>query len=308
MSAIASFSAKEFLAMLASASEEERVAIASLIPSVAASKKAATAKVAPAASEERPAADLSSRPLMPDDPELDEEFCHARRPVVMADKLKIDGQDGDFLGRESGLKFGGFPSKIFLSQQCTNKSSKGEILCSGCSKNFGKHKEEKDQEKWTAWNGLIGEAPPKKNRYIGSDYSTASFMAWGDAPRSGPSSAKKSSAGEPPAPAKKAEVKKAEVKKEAKKEVKPPAAASVAPPPAAEPKKVVISIPADLVENSELSCFIDSEGVCYYADFDEDTLESIPAMTRIVGTIPKGVDRETATKEDYTEVEEEEKE
>ena len=312
MSAIASFSAKEFLAMLATASEEERVAIASLLPSVAASKKAATAKVAPAASEERPAADLSSRPDMPDDPELDEEFCHARRPVVMADKLKIDGQDGDFLGRESGLKFGGFPSKIFLSQQCTNKSSKGEILCSGCSKNFGKH----DVAKWTPWLGLIGEAPPPKCRSVGSDYSAKVYAAWGDAPKSGPSSAKKSSAGEPPAPAKKepakkaevkkAEVKKAEVKKEAKKEVKPPAAASVAPPPAAEPKKVVISIPADLVENSELSCFIDSEGVCYYADFDEDTLESIPDMTRIVGSIPKGVDRETATKADYTETEEKE--
>ena len=300
--------------MLATASEEERVAIASLLPSVAASKKAATAKVAPAASEERPAADLSSRPDMPDDPELDEEFCHARRPVVMADKLKIDGQDGDFLGRESGLKFGGFPSKIFLSQQCTNKSSKGEILCSGCAKNFGKH----DVAKWTPWLGLIGEAPPPKCRSVGSDYSAKVYAAWGDAPKSGPSSAKKSSAGEPPAPAKKepakkaevkkAEVKKAEVKKEAKKEVKPPAAASVAPPPAAEPKKVVISIPADLVENSELSCFIDSEGICYYADFDEDTLESIPDMDRIVGSIPKGVDRETATKEDYTEVEEEEKE
>ena len=310
MSAIASFSAKEFLAMLATASEEERVAIASLLPSVAASKKAATAKVAPAASEERPAADLSSRPLMPPPVELDDDFCHARVGVKLAKE--------DMLGRESGLKFGGFRSKIFLESQCANKSSKGEILCSGCSKKFAKHKEEKDQEKWTAWNGLIGEAPPKKNRYIGSDYSTASFMAWGDAPRSGPSSAKKSSAGEPPAPAKKAEVKKAEVKKaevkkaevkkEAKKEVKPPAAASVAPPPAPEPKKLVISIPADLVENSELSCFIDSEGLCYYADFDEDTLESFPDMDRIVGSIPKGVDRETATKEDYTEVEEEEKE
>ena len=313
MSAIASFSAKEFLAMLATASEEERVAIASLLPSVAASKKAATAKVAPAASEERPAADLSSRPDMPPPVELDDDFCHARVGVKLAKEDIVDADKDDWLGRESGLKFGGFRSKIFLESQCANKSSKGEILCSGCSKKFAKHKEEKDQEKWTAWNGLIGEAPPKKNRYIGSDYSTASFMAWGDAPRSGPSSAKKSSAGEPPAPAKKAEVKKAEVKKaevkkEAKKEVKPPAAASVAPPPAAEPKKVVISIPADLVENSELSCFIDSEGVCYYADFDEDTLESIPDMDRIVGSIPKGVDRETATKEDYTEVEEEEKE
>lgn len=305
MSAIASFSAKEFLAMLATASEEERAAIGALLPTVPAPKKAATAKVAPAASEERPAADLSSRPDMPDDPELDEDFCHARRPVVMADKLKIDGQDGDFLGRESGLKFGGFPSKIFLSQQCTNKSSKGEILCSGCSKNFGKH----DVAKWTAWLGLIGEAPPPKCRSVGSDYSAKVYAAWGDAPKSGPSSAKKSSAGEPPAPAKKEPAKKAEPKAKAepaKKEVKPPAAASVAPPPAAEPKKLMISIPDDLVENSELSCFINSEGTCFYADFDEDTLESIPDMSRIVGSIPKGVDRETATKADYTETEEKE--
>ena len=131
--------------------------------------------------------DHSVRPDMPEDPELNEDFCHARRPVVMADKLKIDGQDGDFLGRESGLKFGGFASKIFLSQQCTNKSSKGEILCSGCQKNFGKH----DKAKWTAWLGLIGEAPPPKCRSVGSEYSAKIYAAWGDAPRSGPSSAKK---------------------------------------------------------------------------------------------------------------------
>jgi len=303
MSAIAKFSAKEVIAMLATASEEERVAIAAfLLPTVPASKKAATAKVAPAASEERPATDLSSRPDMPEDPELDEEFCHARRPVVMADKLKIDGQDGDFLGRESGLKFGGFSSKIFLSQQCTSKPAKGEILCSGCAKNFAKH----DQAKWTPWLGLIGEAPPPKCRSVGSEYSAKVYEAWGDAPKSGPSSAKKSSAGEPPA--KKEPVKKAEpkAKTEVKKEAKPSnAAASVAPPPAAEPKKLVISIPDDLVENAELACFINSEGICYYADFDEDTLESIPDMSRIVGSIPKGVDREAATKADFTEAEEE---
>jgi len=163
--------------------------------------------------------------------------------------------------------------------------------------------------KWTAWKGLIGEAPPPKCRFIRSEYSNASYEAWGDAPRSGPSSAKKSSAGEPVA---KKEVKKAEpkakaepVKKEAKKEAKPSnAAASVAPAPAAEPKKLVISIPDDLVENAELSCFINSEGICFYSDFDEDTLESIPDMSRIVGSIPKGVDREAATKADFTEAEE----
>ena len=311
MSAIASFSAKEFLAMLATASEEERVAIAALLPIVPAPKKAATTKVAPAASEERPPADLSSRPDMPPPVELDDDFCHARIGVKLAKEDIVDADKDDWLGRESGLKFGGFRSKIFLESQCTNKPSKGEIVCSGCAKKFAKHKEEKDQEKWTAWNGLIGEAPPKKNRYIGSDYSTASYEAWGEAPRSGPSSAKKSSAGEPAAkkevkkaePKAKTEVKKAEPKKEAKPS-NAAAAASVAPPPAAAPKKPVISIPDDLVENAELSCFINSEGICYYADFDEDTLESIPDMSRIVGSIPKGVDREAATKADFTEAEE----
>ena len=131
--------------------------------------------------------DLADRPEMPDDPELDEEFCHARRPIVMVDKLKINGQDGDFLGRKSGLKFGGFRSKIFLSQQCTNKPSKGAILCSGCSKKMVKH----DQAKWTPWLGLIGEAPPPKCHSVGSDYSADVYAAWGDAPNSGPSSAKK---------------------------------------------------------------------------------------------------------------------
>ena len=302
MSAIASFSAKEFLAMLATASEEERVAIASLLPSVPASKKAATAKVAPAASEERPAADLSSRPDMPPEVELDDDFCHARIGVKLAKEDIVDADKDDWLGRESCLKFGGFRSKIYLESQCTNKSSKGEILCSGCSKNFGKH----DQAKWTAWKGLIGEAPPPKCRFIRSEYSNASYEAWGDAPRSGPSSAKKSSAGKPPAPVKKAEVKKAEAKKEAKPSNAAAASASVAP--AAEAKKLVISIPDDLVENAELACFINSEGVCFYSDFDEDTLESIPDMSRIVGSIPKGVDREAATKADFTETAEPEEE
>ena len=302
MSAIASFSAKEFLAMLATASEEERAAIGALLPTVPAPKKAATAKVAAAASEERPPADLSSRPDMPPEVELNDDFCHARVGVKLAKEDIVDADKDDWLGRESGLKFGGFRSKIFLESQCTSKPSKGEILCSGCAKKFAKHKEEKDQEKWTAWNGLIGEAPPKKNRYIGSDYSAASYAAWGDAPRSGPSSAKKSSAGE--APAKKEPVKKAEPKPKAKAEPKKeakPSAAAVAPAPAAEPKKLVISIPDDLVENSELQCFINSEGVCFYSDFDEDTLESIPDMSRIIGSIPKGMDREAATKADFTE-------
>ena len=131
--------------------------------------------------------DHSVRPDMPPEVELDEDFCHARIGVKLAKEDIVDADKDDWLGRELGLKFGGFPSKIYLETQCTNKSSKGEILCSGCQKNFAKH----DVAKWTAWKGLIGEAPPPKCRFIRSEYSTKVYAAWGEAPRSGPSSAKK---------------------------------------------------------------------------------------------------------------------
>jgi len=49
-----------------------------------------------------------------------------------------------------------------------------------------------------------------------------------------------------------------------------------------------------------LDCFINSEGVCFYADLDETTLEPIPDMSRIIGSIPKGMDPEEATEKDFT--------
>ena len=61
--------------MLASASPEERAEIGALFYPVAPTKKTTT-KVA----VERPAVDLSTRPDMPEDPELDEDFCHGRVP------------------------------------------------------------------------------------------------------------------------------------------------------------------------------------------------------------------------------------
>jgi len=57
------------------------------------------------------------------------------------------------------------------------------------------------------------------------------------------------------------------------------------------PKKVVAS---DLVYNSELECFIDQEGNCYGSDLNENTLESKPDMSKIIGRIRPGVDRESA--------------
>jgi hypothetical protein len=62
------------------------------------------------------------------------------------------------------------------------------------------------------------------------------------------------------------------------------------------PKKVVAS---DLVYNSELECFIDQEGNCYHADLDETRLNPIPDMSKIVGRIRPGVDREQAKESNF---------
>jgi hypothetical protein len=141
---------------------------------------------------------------------------------------------------------------------------------------------------------------------IGSDYSNKVYADWGAAPKSGPSSGKKSSAGAEVKVEAKKEVKveaKAEVKPKAKKEEKPKTEvkAAVVPPPSAPAKKKVV---ADLYYNAAMDCFIDLEGKCFYADLDETTLDPIPDMDRQIGTIPKEVDREKAQPSDFTEMEE----
>jgi hypothetical protein len=78
----------------------------------------------------------------------------------------------------------------------------------------------------------------------------------------------------------------------------PPAAAAVVPAPTG--KKPVQVIADDLTLNPVLDCFINSDGVCFYADLDEDTLDPIPDMSRIIGSIPKGKDPEEATEKDFT--------
>ena len=304
----------EFIAIVHSWTPEERAAImAALSPPAAASKKATAAKSA-AAAPERPTADLSERPEMPEEVELDEDYCAARVGIKLAKEDIVDADKDDWLGRESGLKFGGFRSKIYLEQQCTSKPEKGKRICAACAKNLEKH----DPAKWTNWKGYIDECPPPKCRFIRSDYSNASYEAWGDAPRSGPSSAKKS-ADEPKAEAKaKKEVKAkakeekpAKAKKEAKKEG-PSNAAAVAPPPAAAEKKPTPVISDELVYNLHCDCFINPEGVCFYADMDEE-MKPIPAMDKIIGSIPKKGDKpltvdEREEVEEYTEAEEPEEE
>jgi hypothetical protein len=69
-------------------------------------------------------------------------------------------------------------------------------------------------------------------------------------------------------------------------------------------KKPVQVIADDLIYNPVLDCFINKEGVCFYADLDETTLKPIPDMSKKVGSIPKGVDPEEAEEKDFTAAEE----
>ena len=313
-SVIAGVSIKDILATVAAATKEERAELAQLLSTAkkgVVAKKEKVAKVEERLSEEV----LGERPEMPEEVELDEDFCHARVEVTLPNKEKIDGQTGDFLGRSSGLKFGGFSSKIFLSQQCKNEAKDGHTLCSACLKKQeaqedpSNKKSKGNPDAWTDWHGIYGGKVPAKDRMIGSEYSDKVYADWGAAPKSGPSSAKKSSAGaEAAAPAKK-EVK-VEVKKEVKVEAKPKAkkeekpkteVKAVVPAPSAPAKKKVV---ADLYFNPAMDCFIDLEGNCFYSDLHETTLDPIPDMDRKIGTIPKEVDREKAQPSDFTEAEE----
>ena len=147
---------------------------------------------------------------------------------------------------------------------------------------------------------MIGEAPPADAHFCGSTWAQKKYdTEFGLSP---PSSASRSSASakkesKPAKEPKEAKPPKPTAPKPAKKEV--PAKAAVVPPPTE--KKVVPVIADDLTLNPVLDCFINSEGVCFYADLDETTLEPIPDMSRIVGSIPKGMDPEAATEADFTE-------
>ena len=307
------------LAVVAAATKEGRAELAQLLAGAKPAKKEVAKKEVAKKEkvEERLSLEvLGERPEMPEEVELDEDFCHARVEKTMPDKLKIDGHTGDFLGRSSGLKFGGFSSKIFLSQQCKNEPLDGHTLCKKCSEKQdaqedpSNKKSKGNPDAWTDWHGIYGGKVPAKDRMIGSDYSNKVYADWGAAPKSGPSSGKKSSAGAEVKVEVKVEAKK-EVKKEAKVEVKPKAKkeekpktevkAAVVPPPSAPAKK---KVSADLYFNPAMDCFIDLEGNCFYSDLDEKTLDPIPDMDRKIGTIPKEVDREKAQPSDFIEGEE----
>jgi hypothetical protein len=312
MSAIAMLSPKEFIAMLASASPEERAEIGALFHPVSTTKKT-TAKVA----EERPPVDLSTRPEMPEDPELDEDFCHGRvyksfksdESAAASFRAAEEAAGRPVPTSEKSFYMPGFGTKIYIGTQCSKKASGSGILCSDCSNHMSEYEAAGSKGHGTgkkAWYGVIGEAPPSDAHFCGSTWAQKKYdTEFGLSP----SSASRSS-GSKKAPKEAKEVKevkatippKPTVPKPAKKAA-PPAAAAVVPP-AAEKKPVQV-IADDLTLNPVLDCFINSEGVCFYADLDETTLEPIPDMSRIIGSIPKGMDPEEATEKDFKKAEEE---
>jgi len=310
MSAIAMLSPKEFIAMLASASPEERAEIGALFHPVSTTKKTAT-KAAPA--EERPPVDLSTRPEMPEDPELDEDFCHGRvyksfksdESAAASFRAAEEAAGRPVPTSEKSFYMPGFGTKIYVGAQCSKKASSGQTLCSDCSNHMSEYEAAGSKGHGTgkkAWYGVIGEAPPADAHFCGSTWAQKKYNTeFGMSP----SSASRSS-GSKKEP--KAKVEKA-VKEEKVKAVIPPkptapkpAKAAVVPPPVE--KKPVQVIADDLTLNPVLDCFINSEGVCFYADLDETTLEPIPDMSRIIGSIPKGMDPEAATEADFKKAEE----
>ena len=310
-------SAKEFIAMLASASEEERAAIAAAFSSVVpAPKKAATAPKSAAA-----AVDLSNRPEMPEDPELDEDFCHARvpKPFKSDESAAADFRSAEEeAGRpvkpsEKSFYLSGFKSKIYVGAQCDKKVTGSKILCPTCAGRKVKY-EESGSKGHGPWFGMIGEEPPADAHLVGSAWSQNVYdTQFGVTPSSGGrSSAPKA---EPkvkkPKEEPKAEPKKPKAPKEPKEEK---GVAAVAPPPAAPQKKPAPVISDELVYNQQIDAFINPEGVCFYADMDEK-FQPIPDMGKITGSIPKKGDkpltveeREEAAPEHFTEAEEPEEE
>ena len=311
-------SAKEFIAMLASASPEERAEIGALFHPVLTTKK--TAKQA-APAEERPPVDLSTRPEMPEDPELDEDFCHGRvyksfksdESAAASFRAAEEAAGRPVPTSEKSFYMPGFGTKIYVGAQCSKKASSGQTLCSDCCNHKSEYEAAGSKGHGTgkkAWYGVIGEAPPADAHFCGSTwaqkkYDTEFGMSPSSASRSSgskkaPKEAKE--AKEVPASQGKAVIPpKPTVPKPAKKAAPPAAAAVVLP--AAEKKPVQV-IADDLTLNPVLDCFINSEGVCFYADLDETTLEPIPDMSRIIGSIPKGMDPEEATVKDFKKAEE----
>ena len=311
-------SAKEFIAIVQQWTPEERAAAyAALLPPSQAKKTVASKASAPA--EARPAVDLSERPDYTEDPELDEDYCHARIPKTFKSDesaAAIFRQQEEEAGRpvkssEKSFYLPGFKSKIYVGTQCDKKVTGGSILCQTCKGRKEKY-EQAGSKGHGPWFGVIGEEPPKDAHLVGSEWSDNVYATqFGVTPSSGGTPPKAKAEPKPKAEAKpKAEPK---AKKEPKKEA--PSNAAVAPAPSAPQKKAAPVIADELVFNLQLDAFINPEGVCFFAELDETTLEPVPNMDKIIGSIPKKGDkpltveeRENAILDDFKEAAEPEEE
>ena len=170
-------SANEFISMLASASPDELAEIRSLFnsPIKKIAKKAVKSQV------ECPPVDLSARPEMPEDPELDEECCHARVPKPFKSDESAatefcateEAAGWPVPASEKSFYLPGFKAKIYIGAQCSKKILSGQTLCSDCSNRKSEYEAAGSKGHGTgkkAWYGVIGEAPPTDAHLVGSTW------------------------------------------------------------------------------------------------------------------------------------------
>ena len=315
-------SAKEFIAMLASASPEERAEIGALFHPVLTTKKTATKALATkslaAPAEERPPVDLSTRPEMPEDSELNEDFCHGRIPkpfksdptAAASFRAAEEAAGRPVPTSEKSFYLPGFGTKIYIGTQCSKKPSAGQTLCSDCCNHKSEYEAAGSKGHGTgkkAWYGVWTEAPPADAHLVGSVWAQKKYdTEFGMSPSASRSSGSKKSKEPKEAKEVKAVIPPKPTAPKPAKKAAPPAAAAVVLPASQGPaeKKPVQIIADDLTFNPVLDCFINTEGVCFYADMDQHTLDPIPDMSQIVGSIPKGMDPEAAEEKDFKKAEE----
>jgi hypothetical protein len=173
-------STKEFIAMLSSASPEDRAEIGNLFfPVTKTIKKAVSA-------EERPPMDLSVRPEMPEDPELDEDFCHGRvyksfksdESAAAKFRAAEEAAGRPVSASEKSFYLPGFGSKIYIGAQCSKKATAGQTLCSDCCNHKSAYDTAGSKGHGTgkkAWFGVIGEAPPADAHLVGSAWAQKKY-------------------------------------------------------------------------------------------------------------------------------------
>ena len=64
-------------------------------------------------------------------------------------------------------------------------------------------------------------------------------------------------------------------------------------------KKAPNKVTANLYFNPAMDCFVDKEGNCFYSNLNETTLDPVPNMSRMIGKLRPGVNREQAQESNF---------